>query len=88
MALPTRRETSPRRVVRNPRILSGEPTLEGTRIAVRTIVEARRHIGSTEKIVDAYPMLDRASVEEALAFYQLHKDEIDQYITENQDPPD
>jgi uncharacterized protein (DUF433 family) len=88
MALPTRRETSPRRIVRNPRILSGEPTLEGTRIAVRTIVEADRHIGSIDEIVDAYPMLDHASVEAALAFYDAHRGEIDRYIAENEDPPD
>ncbi len=86
MALPTRRETSPRRVVRDPRILGGEPTLDGTRVSVRTIIEARRYIGSVDQIVAAYPMLDRASVEEALSFYRLHQDEIDRYIAENQHP--
>ena len=35
MALPTQRESWPRRVVRNPRILGGEPTLEGTRVPVQ-----------------------------------------------------
>ena len=87
MALPTQRESWPRRVVRNPRILGGEPTLEGTRVPVRTVVVATRYAKDIDEIVRGYPMLDRESVEEALAFYQKHRDEIDQYIAENEDPP-
>ena len=88
MALPTQRESGPRRVVRTPRILGGAPTMEGTRGPVRTIVEATRYIGSVDEIVDAYPMLDRVAVEIALDFYRLNQDEIDRHIVENQDPPD
>lgn len=88
MALPSPRESSPRRVVRNPRILDGEPIMEGTRVPVRVIVEATRYIGAIDKVVDAYPMLDYASVERALEFYRLNKEEIDRYIVENQDPLD
>jgi uncharacterized protein (DUF433 family) len=88
MALPTQRQTRPRRVVRNPCILGGEPTLDGTRVPVRTIVEATRYIGPIEEIVEAYPMLDRTSVEVALDFYRRNQDEVDRYIVENQDPPD
>lgn len=88
MALPTQRESWPRRVVRNSRILGGEPTLEGTRVPVRTVVEAVRYIGPVDEIVRAYPMLDHASVEIALDFYRQNRDEIDRYIVENQDPPD
>ena len=83
MALPIQRQTSPRRIERNPRILSGEPTLEGTRVPVRSIVVAQRHLASIDEIVDAYPMLDHESVEAALAFYTAHQDEIDRYIVEN-----
>ena len=86
MALPYQRQSSARRVVRNPRILGGEPTLEGTRVSVRTIVEATRYVGDIDKIIDGYPMLDRASIESALEFYRHHKAEIDRYIAENQDP--
>jgi uncharacterized protein (DUF433 family) len=85
MALPTQRESWPRRVVRNPRILGGEPTMEGTRVSVRTIVEASRYIGTIDEIVDAYPMLDRASVEAALSFYRLNQDEIERHIAANAD---
>ena len=83
MALPAQREPWPRRVVRNPRILGGEPTLEGTRVPVRTIVEATRYIGSVEEIVKGYPMLDGTSVEVALDFYRRNQDEIDEHIVAN-----
>jgi uncharacterized protein (DUF433 family) len=88
MALPTERWASPRRVVRNPRILGGEPTLEGTRISVRTVVEALRYNETLDDVLSGYPMLDRQSIEEALAFYRLNQAEIDQYIAANQDPQD
>ena len=86
MALPIQRQTSPRRIVRNARILGGEPTLEGTRVPVRSIVVATRFLESIDEIVDAYPMLDRESVEAALAFYRTHQAEIDRHIAENEDP--
>ena len=88
MALPTQRESWPRRIVRNPRILGGEPTLEGTRVPVGTVVEATRYIGPIDEIVRAYPMLDRSAVEIALNFYRHNQDEIDRHIVENQDSPD
>lgn len=85
MALPSQRESWPRRVVRNPRILGGEPTLEGTRVPVRTVVEATRYIGPIDEIVKGYPMLDRTSVEVALDFYRRNQDEIDWHIGANAD---
>ncbi len=88
MALPTERQTWPRRVVRNPRILEGEPTLEGTRVPVRSVVEGIRLAMSVDEIVDAYPMLDGRSVETALAYYRQHRKEIDRHIAENADPID
>jgi uncharacterized protein (DUF433 family) len=75
----------PRRVVRNPRILGGEPTMEGTRVSVRTVVEATHYTNSLDDVVDGYPMLDRVSVEIALAFSTANRAEIDRYIAENQD---
>lgn len=88
MALPVQRSTWPRRVVRNPHILDGEPILEGTRVPVRIVVEAQRFVGPIDEIVQAYPMLDRRSVELALDFYRQNQTEIDRYIRENQDSLD
>lgn len=83
--MPTQHVSRPRRVVRNSRILDGEPTLEGTRDPVRTIVEATRYIGPVDEIVRAYPMLDHVSVAIALDFYEQHRDEIDRHIGANAD---
>jgi uncharacterized protein (DUF433 family) len=86
MALPTERHVWPRRIVRDPKILGGEPSLEGTRVPVRSVVLAARYEADLDAVVQAYPMLDRVAVESALAFYRLHRDEIDRHIAENEDP--
>jgi uncharacterized protein (DUF433 family) len=72
-------------VVRNPRILGGEPTLGGTRVPVRTVVEATRYARAIDDIVRGYPMLDHVSVEIALSFYRRNRAEIDCHITANAD---
>jgi uncharacterized protein (DUF433 family) len=85
MALPSQRETRPRQVVHDPRILDGEPTLQGTRVPVRSVVLAVRFSDDVDEVLEAYPMLDRASVAAALAYYDRHRDEIDRHIAENDD---
>jgi uncharacterized protein (DUF433 family) len=70
-------------IVRNPAILAGEPTIAGTRIAVRTLVVARRFMPTIGELLEAYPHLTRGEIEEAFAFYADHQAEIDQYIAEN-----
>jgi uncharacterized protein (DUF433 family) len=80
------RATSPhvsQRVVRDPRILGGEPTVEGTRVPVRPIVLAHRYYGDAEQVCRVHPMLDQAAVDDALAFYAANAEEIDRYIAEN-----
>ena len=72
-------------IVRNPQILGGEPTIAGTRVPVRSIVIAWEQYHDIHRLCRAYPMLDPAHVEEALAFYNAHRAEIDRYIAENED---
>lgn len=72
------------RIAREPRILGGEPTVRGTRVPVRSIVLAHRYYRDIERVCQAYPMLDRAAVDDALAFYRANADEIDRYIAENE----
>jgi uncharacterized protein (DUF433 family) len=72
-------------VVRNPRVLSGEPIMRGTRISVRSVVLAAREYGVPDGVLNAYPQLTSAAVEEALAFYATHTAEIDYYIKINLD---
>ncbi len=71
-------------IVRNPDILAGEPTIAGTRIAVRNIVEAARYTRDIEELCADYPTATRVAIEEALAFYEHHRDEIDAYIADNE----
>jgi uncharacterized protein (DUF433 family) len=73
------------RIVRNPRILGGEPTVVGTRVSVRIIVVTYRQDGDIDLLLDAFPMLDRPAIEEALTFYEVNRAEIDRYIQENED---
>lgn len=83
-----REQVQARTIVRNPRILFGEPTVEGTRISVRTIVLARYMFGSTEHVQEQLPTLRIPDIEAALDYYQGHRDEINTYIAENNEDED
>jgi uncharacterized protein (DUF433 family) len=75
-----------RYVVRNPRILGGEPIVDGTRTPVRSIVEMWRMGIAPEEIPLHYPHLTLAQVFDALSFYQDHMAEINDYIERNHVP--
>jgi len=78
------RQAAPKgRIVRNPRVLGGEPIVRGTRIPVRSIVLAAREYDGTEGVLTAYPQLTLIDVQDALAFYAAHKAEIDWDIQAN-----
>jgi len=83
MALSQPQPTS--HIVRNPLVLGGEPTVAGTRVPVRSIVIAWELHQEVDRVCRAYPMLSRGDVDEALAFYDQHRDEIGRYIAENED---
>ncbi len=70
-------------IIRNPDILVGEPTIAGTRIAVRTIVVAARYTPKIDDLLRDYPHLTQEEIEEAFAFYYDHRAEIDGYMAEN-----
>ena len=78
-----RRPVTTERIVRNPEILSGEPIIRGTRLAVRHIVLAEREFGGVSGVRIAYPHLSAADVNDALAFYQANRAEIDERIRVN-----
>ncbi len=69
----------------SPEMHQGEPTIRGTAITVRTIVENFRVNSSIEDTLDVYPFLSRAQVYDALAYYYDHIEEIEDYIRENQE---
>ena len=70
-------------IVRNLEILADEPTIAGTRFAGRNVVVAFRYTSTIEELLEDYPTLSRDAIEEAFAFYDDHRAEIDRYIAEN-----
>jgi uncharacterized protein (DUF433 family) len=68
---------------RDPSVLGGEPFVRGTRISVRSVVLAAQEYGGTDGALRAYPHLSRRAVEEALDYYDRHREAIDRYIEEN-----
>ncbi len=71
------------RIVSNPDVLSGEPIVRGTRLAVRHIVLILRECGSEQGVLAAYPQLTERDVRDALAYYTDHRTEIDRHIAAN-----
>ena len=67
-------------IVRTPGIVGGEARIDGYRIRVRDIVAARDLGGlmPEEIAANVYPALTLAQVYSALAYYEDHRDEIDQ----------
>jgi uncharacterized protein (DUF433 family) len=82
MALP---ESAFPRIVHDRRIVGGEPTIKGTRIPVRVLVLYRRYEPDLVHLYEDYPRLTPADVDEAFAYYEAHRDEIDGLIRESQD---
>lgn len=76
-------------IMKDERILHGEPIIKGTRTPVRAIVESWRSLGlSPEEIVIHMPHLTLAQVFDALSYYCDHQLEINEYIEKNQIPAD
>lgn len=74
----------PSRIVRNPNVLGGEPTVAGTRVPVRSVVIGfRRYGGDVERVGRAY-QLDIAAVQDAMAYYRQHREEIEALIRDNE----
>jgi uncharacterized protein (DUF433 family) len=72
-------------IASNPKILSGIPIIEGTRIPVRSIAGYFNLGMSAEEILDAYSYLTPAQVYAALGYDFDNKDLIDSDIAENND---
>ncbi|NEQ23988.1 MAG: DUF433 domain-containing protein [Microcoleus sp. SIO2G3] len=73
-------------IVKDDRILSGEPIIKGTRTPVRAIVETWRMGVAPEEIPKGLPHLTLAQVFSALTYYSDHQEEINNYIERNRIP--
>ncbi len=69
----------------SPTMHRGEPTIRGSAISVRTIVERTRLGDSPERILQGYPHLSLAKIYDALSYYYDHTEEIEKYIRENEE---
>lgn len=78
--------TENRYIVKNDKILGGEPIIKGTRTPVRAIVETWRQGVFPEEIPNLFPHLTLAQVFDALSYYSEHQEEINEYIQRNRIP--
>ena len=72
------------RIVRDPRVCGGEPTVAGTRVPVRSIVVQWQHYRNAERVLASFPRLNSESIADALAFYDDNRAEIDRLIQESE----
>ncbi len=70
-------------VVKDDKILHGEPIIRGTRVSVRAIVELWRLGIIPEEIPTHLPHLTLAQVFDALSYYADHQDAIHAAIEQN-----
>jgi uncharacterized protein (DUF433 family) len=70
-------------IVRTEGICGGCPRIRDSRIPVRTIAELYRQGEPVREILDTYPHLDPAAVDDAIGYYLDHRAEIDAEIEAN-----
>lgn len=77
-------QTVPKReaanIIRDPRICGGDPVVAGTRIPVHSVVIQWRYYQDVDRLIEAFPRLDAAAIETALAFCEANRAEIDGLI--------
>jgi uncharacterized protein (DUF433 family) len=56
------------RIVINPRVMVGQPVIEGTRITVELILEKLRLGMTIDEIIESYPHLTRAGIQAAIEY--------------------
>ena len=76
-------QTSHKYIVRIQGICGGSPIIDGTRIAVRTIMEYIQQAGYTPEEISQALSLDLAQIYDAMSYYYDHQEEIDKEISEN-----
>ena len=65
------------RIVRDPLIVGGAPTIKGTRVPVRAVACIWRATEDRALIRRNYPRLSEADVEAAIRYYEEHRAQID-----------
>lgn len=74
-------------ITRTPGVMGEQPCIRGTRIAVWLIANWANQGMSPGQITEAYPHITESQVQEALAYYADHRDQVDAVIEEQNDYP-
>jgi uncharacterized protein (DUF433 family) len=70
-------------IVQTEGVCGGCPRIRDSRVSVRTIAELVRQGEPVGEILDTYPHLDPAAVDDAIGYYVDHQEEIDAEIEAN-----
>ncbi len=70
-------------IVRTPGILGGKPHIRGHRVGVHRVAAWWKAGLSIEEIGERFSTLNAAEIHAALAYYHLHREEIEGYLEED-----
>ena len=71
------------RISHDPAVMGGKPCIRGLRITVGTIVGLMASGSSRERILQAYPQLEHADIDEALAYAAWRLEEREEALVLN-----
>jgi uncharacterized protein (DUF433 family) len=72
-------------IVRSPGIIGGKPHIKGHRVGVHRVAGWWKAGLSIEEIGERLSTLTPAEIHAALAYYHLHREEIEGYLQEERD---
>lgn len=73
-------------ILRSASVCAGRPHIRGTRIPVWLLVGLRHRGASDASILDHFPNLTQANLDEVWALYPIYRDEIDRDVRERTRP--
>lgn len=83
--MPSNDVQAPSWIEKSPAVCGGDARVRATRYTVAGLVESKR-LGLTDfQILERHPDLNSADLEVAWAYFEEHRDEIEQTIRENED---
>jgi uncharacterized protein (DUF433 family) len=76
-----------RYIVRSAGVRSGNPSVEGTRIAVHDVIGLLQNGETVDAVIaNCFPQLTKSQVYECLAYYEDHRGEIDLLVARQMSP--
>jgi uncharacterized protein (DUF433 family) len=76
-----------RYIVRSAGVRSGNPTVEGTRVAVHDVIGLLQNGETVDTVgINCFPQLSKSQIYECLAYYEDHRGEIDLLVARQMAP--